>query len=145
LIERFGDRFASLDPRLRGSKLNTGRWAAWFMDQYRHPARKPPLDREVSRWYDAAGFDVVFTIPPAGGETFTEDTALFDRRHPSGALAYGASELEMLLTGGQDGGSSWSSERNGPDGDARRLLARPDRQAIGAARVRRRCSSSHSS
>jgi SAM-dependent methyltransferase len=104
LIERFGDRFASLDPKLRGSKLNTGRWAAWFMDQYRHPHESRHSIAEVSRWYDAAGFDVVFTIPPAGGETFTEDTALFDRRHPSGALAYGASELEMLLTGGQDGG-----------------------------------------
>jgi SAM-dependent methyltransferase len=81
LIERFGDRFASLDPRLRGSKLNTGRWAAWFMDQYRHPHESRHSIAEVSRWYDAAGFDVVFTIPPAGGETFTEDTALFDRRH----------------------------------------------------------------
>ena len=38
------------------------------------------------------------------GETFADDTALFDARPPSPALAYRASELEMLLTGGRDGG-----------------------------------------
>ena len=72
------------------------------MDQYRHPHESRHSIAEVSRWYDAAGFDVVFTIPPAGGETFTEDTSLFECREPSGALAYGASELEMLLTGGRE-------------------------------------------
>lgn len=104
MIERFGDRFASLDPRLRAGRLNSGRWAAWFMDQYRHPHESRHSIAEVSRWYDAAGFDVVFTIPPAGGETFADDTALFETRARSPALAYRASELEMLLTGGRDGG-----------------------------------------
>jgi len=104
LIETFGERWASLDPRLRGSRLNSGRWAAWYMDQYRHPHESRHSIGEVMRWYDEAGFDTVFTIPPAGSETFTEDTPLFDRRPPSSPLAYGAAELEMLLTGGQDGG-----------------------------------------
>ena len=104
LIETFGDRWAALDPRLRGSRLNTGRWAAWYMDQYRHPHESRHSMQEVVQWYDRAGIDTLFTIPPAGGENFTEDTQLFRPRPPRSTVDYFASELEMLLSGGRDGG-----------------------------------------
>ena len=37
LIETFGDRMAGLDSRLRGERLNTGRWAAWCLRGGRQP------------------------------------------------------------------------------------------------------------
>jgi SAM-dependent methyltransferase len=104
LIERFGDRWAALDPRLRGSKLNTGRWAAWFMDQYQHPHESRHSMTEVEQWFGRSGIELLLTIPPAGGENFTEDTQLFRSRPTRSRLDYLVSELEMLLTGGKDGG-----------------------------------------
>jgi hypothetical protein len=74
------------------------------MDQYRHPHESRHSMTEVTRWFDDAGFDLLFTIPPAGGEPFTQDTRLFDARPRRARSDFVASELEMLLTGGKDGG-----------------------------------------
>jgi SAM-dependent methyltransferase len=104
LIEIFGERWAALDPRLRGSRLDSGRWAAWYLDQYRHPHESKHSMAEVGKWFDLSGIDLTFTIPPVGGEDFTEDTQLFRPRPSHGNLGYVVSELEMLLTGGRDGG-----------------------------------------
>ncbi|HET7033294.1 MAG TPA: methyltransferase domain-containing protein [Casimicrobiaceae bacterium] len=104
LIETFGARWAALDPRLRGSRLNTGRWAAWFMDQYQHPHESRHSMAEVERWFDTAGIDLMMTIPPVGGEDFTNSTPLFRERPRAKPVDYFASELEMLVTGGRDGG-----------------------------------------
>jgi SAM-dependent methyltransferase len=104
LIETFGERWTALDPRLRGSKLNSGRWAAWYMDQYRHPHESRHSMAQVERWFSISGIDLLFTIPPVGGEDFTEETPLFNARPPRGRLEYLVSELEMLLAGGKDGG-----------------------------------------
>jgi SAM-dependent methyltransferase len=103
-IETFGEAWSALDPRLRGSKLNDGRWAAWFMDQYRHPHESKHSMAEVEEWFGKSGIELMFTIPPAGGEEFTEDTQLFRSRPARTRLDYFASELDMLLTGGRDGG-----------------------------------------
>ena len=103
-IETFGERWAALDPRLRGSRLNSGRWAAWYMDQYRHPHESRHSMSEVEQWFSRSGIEVLMTIPPAGGEDFTEDTQLFQRASARSSLDYFVSELEMLLTGGRDGG-----------------------------------------
>jgi SAM-dependent methyltransferase/uncharacterized protein YbaR (Trm112 family) len=104
LIAKFGERWVGLDPRLRGGRLNDGRWAAWFMEQYRHPHESRHSMAEVDRWFDRSAIDVVNTIPPLGGEIFTEETRLFCRRAKYGRLDYVASELELLLEGGKDGG-----------------------------------------
>lgn len=104
LIETFGEGWAKLDPRLRGSRLNSGRRAAWYMDQYRHPHESRHSMAEVQRWFARSGIDLLLTIPPAGGEDFTEHTQLFRARAERSRLDYVVSELEMLLTGGQDGG-----------------------------------------
>ncbi len=103
-IEAFGEGWARLDPRLRGSRLNNGRWAAWYMDQYRHPHETKHSMAEVEGWFGKSGFETLMTIPPAGGEDFTEDTRLFAERSRRSTLDYFASELDMLLTGGRDGG-----------------------------------------
>jgi SAM-dependent methyltransferase len=103
-IETFGERWAALDPRLRGSRLNTGRWAAWFMDQYQHPHESRHSMAEVEEWFGRSGIELLFTIPPTGGEEFTEETQLFSPRRSRSRRDYLASELDMLLTGGRDGG-----------------------------------------
>jgi SAM-dependent methyltransferase len=104
LIERFGERWAVLDSRLRGGALNTGRRSAWFMDQYRHPHESRHSIGEVMRWFDRSGIRLLFTIPPVGGEQFTDDTELFRPRSPSTRVDHVAAELGMLLSGGRDGG-----------------------------------------
>lgn len=103
-IQAFGEGWARLDPRLRGSRLNSGRWAAWYMDQYRHPHETRHSMSEVERWFERSGIETLMSIPPAGGENFTENTRLFAPRARRSGLEYFASELEMLLTGGADGG-----------------------------------------
>jgi SAM-dependent methyltransferase len=105
LIEAFGERWAMLDARLRhGSTLNSGRRSAWFMDQYRHPHESSHSIDEVVRWFDRSDIDMLLTIPPVGGERFTEETALFRARPRSSRLDHFVTELGMLLTGGRDGG-----------------------------------------
>lgn len=104
LIETFGDGWAKLDPRLRSNALNKGRRSAWFMDQYRHPHESKHSIDEVAGWFGECGLDVGLTIPPVGGEQFTEETQLFRPRPPSGRLDRFVTELEMLLRGGIDGG-----------------------------------------
>lgn len=104
LIETFGEGWAALDPRLRGSRLNSGRWAAWFMDQYQHPHESRHSMAEVERWFEHEGIELRLTIPPAGGEQFAQDTPLFTRRPARSRLDYLMAELQMLLSGGNDGG-----------------------------------------
>jgi len=102
-IEIFGDGWARLDSRLRGDGLNKGRRSAWFMDQYRHPHESKHSIDEVAGWFSECGIDTGLTIPPVG-EQFTEETQLFAPRPPSSRLDRFATELEMLLKGGTDGG-----------------------------------------
>ena len=104
MIETFGERWSMLDSRLRGGALNTGRWQAWYRDQYRHPHESSHSIDEVRRWFDRSAIDMVFAIPPVGGERFTEETPLFQARPPSSRLDHVLTELAMLLSGGRDGG-----------------------------------------
>ena len=103
-IETFGEGWAKLDPRLRGSRLNSGRWAAWYMDQYRHPHESRHSMSEVERWFELSGIETLMSIPPAGGDEFSPDTKLFARRARRSGIDYFVSELDMLLRGGTDGG-----------------------------------------
>lgn len=104
LIETFGDSWAKLDSRLRKGALNSGRYSAWYMDQYRHPHESRHSIDEVERWFHRSGIDLVFTVPPTGDEQFTEQTPLFSPRPPSSRTDRMMIELAMLLSGGADGG-----------------------------------------
>ena len=104
LIETFGEGWSKLDPRLRSAALNKGRWSAWYMDQYRHPHESKHSIAEVAGWFDEFGIDTGLSIPPVGGEQFTEETDLFGPRPTSSRIERFTTELEMLLTGGVDGG-----------------------------------------
>jgi SAM-dependent methyltransferase len=103
LIERFGQSAAVLDHRLRGQG-EAARRQAWYMDQYRHPHETRHSMDELLGWFAEQGFHFTAAIPTIGDASFTEDMPLFAPRSPGTRRQRLASELEMLLTGGQDGG-----------------------------------------
>ena len=103
LIEKFGDAGALLDPRLRG-KGEVARRDAWFMDQYKHPHETKHSIDEVMGWFDAAGFDFVSSVPTIGDMEFADDMQLFEPHSPGRRLDRLSTEIEMLLSGGADGG-----------------------------------------
>jgi SAM-dependent methyltransferase len=103
LIDRFGETGTLLDHRLR-DKGEAARREAWFMDQYKHPHETRHSMDEVLAWFDAAGFEFTACIPTIGDAEFSEDARLFERRSPGRYFDRLSTELEMLLTGGADGG-----------------------------------------
>jgi SAM-dependent methyltransferase/uncharacterized protein YbaR (Trm112 family) len=104
LIDVFGDRMAALDNRLRGNALNTGRWAAWFRDQYKHPHESKHSMDEVLRWFKENNVEFVSSIPSIGDVEFADDEPMFQPHSVGTYLARLSSELEMLVSGGKDGG-----------------------------------------
>jgi SAM-dependent methyltransferase/uncharacterized protein YbaR (Trm112 family) len=104
LIEVFGDRMAALDSRLRRNALNTGRWAAWFRDQYKHPHESKHSMDEVLRWFKDSQVEFVSSIPSIGDVEFGEAEPLFAKHSVGTRLGRLSSELEMLVSGGKDGG-----------------------------------------
>jgi SAM-dependent methyltransferase len=103
LVHLFGDVAALLDSRMR-REHDLGRRKAWLMDQYKHPHETKHSIDEVLHWFDQTGFDFMSCIPTIGDTDFTEDMKLFES-HPRGTyLDRLSSELEMLLSGGVEGG-----------------------------------------
>lgn len=103
-LELFGRRPMLLDARLRGSDLNRGRWAAWFRDQYQHPHESRHSITAVLEWFEAADVEFRSSAPPVGDTKFTTDFRLFDRHSAGTRIDRIATEAEMLLSGGTDGG-----------------------------------------
>jgi SAM-dependent methyltransferase len=99
LIETFGATAALLGHRLRDTS-EAARRQTW----YRHPYETRHSIDETLAWFDAAGFDFTSCIPTIGDQEFAEDTPLFERRPAGRYLDRLSTELEMLLTGGADGG-----------------------------------------
>jgi SAM-dependent methyltransferase len=104
LIEVFGDRMAALDHRLRGDRLNTGRWAAWFRDQYRHPHESKHSMDEVLGWFKRNRVEFLSSIPSVGDVEFDENEPIFTAHRSGTRLDRLSTEIEMLLSGGTDGG-----------------------------------------
>lgn len=103
-FEQFGPAVYFLDRRLTSARLNEGRWQAWFRDQYRHPHETRHSIDEVLGWFDGGGVDFLSSIPAADGSPFSTSARLFEP-HPRGTRTERiAAQLQMLLTGGRDGG-----------------------------------------
>ncbi len=102
-IERFGEVGTWFDHRLRG-KGEGARRTAWFMDQYKHPHETKHSIDEVLGWFEAADFDFTSCIPTIGDSEFSEDMQLFEPSSPGRYLDRLSTEIEMLMTGGADGG-----------------------------------------
>jgi SAM-dependent methyltransferase len=103
LIRGFGDFAGYLDSRMRRER-DAGRRRAWFMDQYKHPHETKHSMDEVLGWFAKDSFDFVSSIPTIGDTDFLEQTALFEPQ-PAGRYSDRLStELDLLLSGGVDGG-----------------------------------------
>jgi SAM-dependent methyltransferase len=103
-FDRFGPALYFLDRRLTSAQLNEGRWQAWFRDQYRHPHETRHSMDEVLDWFDAGEVDFLSSIPAADGSPFSTSTRLFEPQPRGTRAVRAAMQLQMLLTGGQDGG-----------------------------------------
>jgi SAM-dependent methyltransferase len=103
-IELFGTRMAALDRRLRGDALNSGRWQAWFRDQYQHPHESKHSMTEVLGWFERSGFAFTSSVPMIGDREFDADVRLFEPTPAGSQLDRAATEFAMLLEGGVDGG-----------------------------------------
>jgi hypothetical protein len=84
--------------------MNEGRWQAWFRDQYRHPHETRHSIDEVLGWFDASAVDFLASVPAADGSPFTNTTRLFEPHSRGTITVRAATQLQMLLTGGRDGG-----------------------------------------
>ena len=59
---------------------------------------------EVLGWFKSNNVEFVSSVPSIGDVEFKDDEQLF-QRHPAGSsLARLSSEIEMLISGGRDGG-----------------------------------------
>ncbi len=103
MIERFGRAAMLLDHRLRGMTEDP-RQRAWYMDQYRHPHETRHKMDELLELLDAEGFDFTASVPIIGDVEFSEQVALFETASPGSRMDRLSTEVEMLLSGGKDGG-----------------------------------------
>lgn len=100
-----GNRFRFLDPRLRDSCVGETRKRTWFMDQYKHPHESKHSIGEALGWFDQCGVQFINSIPkPTALGGFSQDEKLF-RANPRGTtLDHFLVQLNMLLSGGKEGG-----------------------------------------
>ncbi len=100
-----GDRFTSLDPRLRLSCLGNARRRAWFMDQYKHPHESKHTIREVLQWFDRSGVEFVNGIPKCTvADRFSPTERLFATNPRGTAFDHFLVQSSLLLRGGREGG-----------------------------------------
>jgi hypothetical protein len=92
-----------LDHRLRGREGGARR-EPWYMDQYRHPHETRHSMDELLEWFKAEGFDFTASIPTIGDVEFSESMPLFDAQSAGNRWDRLSSEIDLLLTGGRDGG-----------------------------------------
>ncbi len=104
LMGMCGGSAALLDSRMHREHDRGGR-RAWLRDQYKHPHETKHSMDEVLQWFDDAGFDFVSCIPTIGDVDFSAEMKLFEQHSRGTYLDRLSTELEMLLSGGIDGGS----------------------------------------
>src|SRR5438094_128207 len=85
--------------------LSAVRKRIWFLDQYQHPHESKHTMGEVLAWFDRAGVEFLNAIPKcnAGGR-FAEREQFFAPNPRGTSFDHFIVQLNMLLTGGQEGG-----------------------------------------
>lgn len=103
LFRLSGDHFRFIDSHMRNNDYNRARKRAWFMDQYKHPHESKHSYDEVITWFESNGFEFVCSIPKIDG-SFSSEEQLFAPHDKGTKFGRLATQLEMLLQGGVDGG-----------------------------------------
>ena len=101
------DRLTFLDPNLRkgGLKEGSGKWKAWFLDQYKNPHESKHTISEVIGWLDKIGFEFVTSIPRSKPfQPFEDSDPLFEHEPPGNAFERVLAELKMIRGGSREGG-----------------------------------------
>ena len=100
-----GNRFQSLDPRIRKDPTSALRKKTWFLDQYKNPHESKHTIGEVLGWFDRCGVEFLSSIPKAVAfETFSGIEKLFDAHPPGSRLDHALLQLGLLFSGGREGG-----------------------------------------
>ena len=97
-----GDAVLYLDSHLRKT-LSPAKREAWIRDQYEHPHESKHTFSEVLGWLADAGLSFVSSLPKIHG-ALAKDEDLFAARDPGRPSDRLITELEMLITGGAEGG-----------------------------------------
>ena len=105
LFKFTGDRFVSLDPRLRKDGLSDTRKQTWFLDQYRNPHESKHTMGEVLKWFDKCELEFISAIPkPVAFEPFSRDEKLFEKQNAGTRIDRFIVQLALLFSGGREGG-----------------------------------------
>lgn len=100
-----GDKFKSLDPRLRGQDRGETKKEAWFADQYKHPHESKHTIGEVLEWFDKNGFDFTYGIPnPKAFSSFTLKDKIFKEHSCGNLFDHFITQSALFLKGSKEGG-----------------------------------------
>jgi SAM-dependent methyltransferase len=125
------DRFTFLDPNLREGAFESGsgRWRAWFRDQYKNPHESKHTIGEVIGWLREIGFEFVSSVPhPKPFQPFLDSDRLFEPEASGSRLERWLAELGTLRGGSREGGFFVVIGRRPPDRD-RPVLSPGDRSS----------------
>ncbi len=100
-----GNRFKSLDPRLRKQDRGEAKRDSWFFDQYKHPHESKHTIGEVLRWFDETGFEFVHGIPnPKAFHGFSLNELIFKKAPKGNFLDHFVTQTQLALNGSKEGG-----------------------------------------
>ena len=101
----FGDSLDFLDPQLRKVRASTGKWKAWYMDQYKNPHESKHTIGETVGWFEDEGFDMIKTIPKTKlFSNWSENELLFVKDEIAAPGELLLTELSMVTSGSREGG-----------------------------------------
>lgn len=100
-----GNRFQTLDPRIRKDPTSALRKKTWFLDQYKNPHESKHTIGEVQGWFNRVGVGFLSSIPKAVAfESFSAEEKLFEEHARGSRLDHALVQLGMIFSGGREGG-----------------------------------------
>lgn len=104
LFRLFGPKIAAFDPQLRICQ-SSGKWQAWYRDQYENPHESKHTIGEVLRWFQELGFEFQYGIPhPKLFHRFSSTERLFAPHDYGSAIERGIVQLASVVHGWREGG-----------------------------------------
>lgn len=105
IFQLSGNRFKSLDPRLRREDRGEAKRDSWFFDQYKHPHESKHTIGEVLRWFDETGFEFVHGIPNLKAfHNFSLNEMIFKKAPRGNCLDHFIAQTRLTLNGSKEGG-----------------------------------------
>ena len=100
-----GDRFKSIDPRLKKTDRGKSKRESWFKDQYKHPHESKHTIGEVLTWFKQNDFEFVNAIPKVKPfSPFTINEKLFKYNPKGNTIDHFIVQLSSIINGYREGG-----------------------------------------